>query len=88
MVCSVITASTKIYLTDAIILLPHNTWHDRKQKTYHNGQRIVSGSNAFVLRLPKNQCFWKIYNDTDLKKITQFHTTEIAVPRLCDHYLI
>ena len=66
--------------TDSI-LLPHNTLHDHKQKTYHNRQRIVSGSNAFVLRLPKNQCFWRIYDETNHKThaVTRRHNYFIRI---------
>jgi len=44
--------------TDAI-LLSHNTRPDHKQKKHiTTGKgRVVSGSKASVLRLPKNQCY-------------------------------
>jgi len=34
------------------ILLPHNIWYKYKQKTYHNRQKVVSESIAFIWRLP------------------------------------
>ena len=41
------------------------------KRTYHSGHRMVSGSNAFVLRQKKNdQCFWKY----TVKLITKPHT--------------
>jgi len=52
-------------------IIQHHNYKDRKiqkikTKTHKNyklnisqWQRVVSGSNDFVLRLPKNQCYWK-----------------------------
>jgi len=53
-------------------LLPHNTRNDHKQNTYQSGQRVVSESNVFVLRLLKSQSFWNsLYT---MKRITKSHT--------------
>ena len=60
---------TQLNWTDAILLL-HNARH------YHSGQRVVSGSNAPVLRLPKTQClktnvYEKYITKLITKKLTQ-----------------
>ena len=44
------------------------------KRTYHSGHRMVSGSNAFVLRQKKNQCFWK-YTVKLITKPHMLHTT-------------
>ena len=57
----------------APFLLPHDIRHDHKQKKISQWQRVVSESNAFVSRLPKNECFRKMYNKTNHKKLIQLH---------------
>jgi len=54
------------------------------KKTYHNGQRVDSGSNAFVLILPKINVSGKCTTKLITKKLIELHTIrEIALPLIC-----